>query len=140
MRGPCTWSNRSRHATWCLSSAGTCRRPSGPQPGARCRRRSRVRTAQLDAEDLLRALGQIRSTVSDTNERQAQRFSDQMILNGDASAGEELLAAVHVVGRAGESRVGHEVDGERGDVARFDDAPDGERGAELVAAVVEFVA
>ena len=55
-------------------------------------------------------------------------------------AGDELLTAVDVVGRAGESGVGHDVDGERGDVGRPNHAPDGQRGAELVAALVEVVA
>src|SRR5438128_3846065 len=54
--------------------------------------------------------------------------------------GDELLPAVDVVGRARESRVGHDVNGERGDVGRSDDAPDGKSGTELVAAVFEFIA
>ena len=37
-------------------------------------------------------------------------------------------------------RLRHEVDGERGDVRRADDAPDRERRAELLAARVELVA
>ena len=53
---------------------------------------------------------------------------------------EELLAAVDVVGRAGERGVGHEVHGECGDVGGSDDAADRERGAELVAALVELIA
>jgi len=52
----------------------------------------------------------------------------------------ELLAAVDVVGRAGDSGVGHQVHGERGDVGRPDHAPDGQRRAELIAAVVEVIA
>ena len=63
---------------------------------------------------------------------------------GDANGGrvsqDELLAAVDVVRRPGEGGVGHEVHGERGDVGRPDDAPDRQRGAELVAARVELVA
>jgi hypothetical protein len=55
-------------------------------------------------------------------------------------AGNELLPAVDVVGRAREGRVYHDVYGERGDVGRSDDAPDGKRGAKLIAAVFEFVA
>jgi hypothetical protein len=55
-------------------------------------------------------------------------------------AGDELLPAVDVVGRARECRVGHEVYRERGDIGRSDDAPDGKRGAELFAAVFELVA
>ena len=56
------------------------------------------------------------------------------------AAGDELLPAVDVVGRASESRVGHYVYSERGDVGRFDDTPDGKRGAKLIAAVFEFIA
>jgi hypothetical protein len=52
----------------------------------------------------------------------------------------ELLAAVDVVGRAGNRCVSHEVDGERGDVGRADHAPDGERRAELGTAGVQLVA
>ena len=50
-----------------------------------------------------------------------------------ASVRDELLAAVDVVGRAGERGVRHEVDGERGDVGRSDDASDRQRRAELLA-------
>jgi hypothetical protein len=42
-----------------------------------------------------------------------------------------------IVGRAREGRVGHDVYGERGDVGRPDDAPDGKRGAKLIATVFE---
>src|SRR3954447_20425873 len=49
------------------------------------------------------------------------------------SSGDELLAAVDVVGRAGECGVGHERNGERGDVGRSDDAADGQRRAQLLA-------
>jgi hypothetical protein len=51
-----------------------------------------------------------------------------------------LLAAVDVVGRAGDRRVGHDVHGEGGDVVRPDHAPDGQCRAELVAALVEVPA
>ncbi len=54
--------------------------------------------------------------------------------------GDELLPAVDVVGCAREGGVGHDVHGERGDVGRPDDAPDGKRGAKLIAAVFEFIA
>ena len=54
--------------------------------------------------------------------------------------GDELLAAVDVVGRAGEGRVGHDVHGEGGDVGRPNHAPDGKRSAELIAALVKVVA
>ena len=53
---------------------------------------------------------------------------------------DQLLAAVDVVGRAGERGVAHQVHGERGDVLRPDDAPDRQRGAQLLAARVELVA
>ena len=56
------------------------------------------------------------------------------------ASGDELLPAVDVVGCAREGRVGHDVYGERGDVGRPDDAPDGKRGAKLIAAVFEFIA
>ena len=49
-------------------------------------------------------------------------------------AGDELLPSVDVAGRAHEGRVGHAMYGEPGDVGRSDDAPDGKRGAELIAA------
>src|SRR5271155_4916140 len=55
-------------------------------------------------------------------------------------AGDELLPAVNVVRRASERRVAHDVYGERGDVGRFDDAPDGKRGAKVIAAVFKFIA
>src|SRR5204863_455465 len=56
------------------------------------------------------------------------------------SSGDELLPTVDVVRRAGERRVDHDVDGERGDVGRPDHAPDGQRGAQLVAAGIEIIA
>ena len=57
-----------------------------------------------------------------------------------ALAGDQLLPAVDVVGRAREGGVDHDMDGERGDVGRSDDAPDGKRGAQLIAAVFELIA
>ena len=54
--------------------------------------------------------------------------------------GQELLAAVDIVGRAGQRGVGHDVHGEGGDVGRPDHAPDGQRGAQLVAARIEVIA
>ena len=54
--------------------------------------------------------------------------------------GNQLLPAVDVVSRAGEGGVGHDVCGKRGDVGRSDDAPNGKRGAKLIAAIVEFTA
>jgi hypothetical protein len=51
-----------------------------------------------------------------------------------------LLAAVDVVGRAGERRLGHDVHGKRGDVGRSDHAPDRQRNTELVAALVQVIA
>jgi len=53
---------------------------------------------------------------------------------------DKLLAAVDGVGRAGQSRVAHDVGGQRGDVSRFDDASDWERGAQLVASLFEVSA
>ena len=53
---------------------------------------------------------------------------------------DELLAAVDVVGRAGERGVAHEVHGERGDVGGSDDTADRERGAQLPAALLELLA
>jgi hypothetical protein len=50
--------------------------------------------------------------------------------------GDGLLTAVDVIGRAGESRVDHDVYGERGDGGSCYDAPDGKGGAKLIAAVV----
>jgi len=51
-----------------------------------------------------------------------------------------LLPAVDVAGCARESRVGHNVDGERCHIGRSDDTPNGKRGAKLLAAVFEFIA
>jgi hypothetical protein len=52
---------------------------------------------------------------------------------------DELLPAVNVVRRAGEGCVGHDVDGERGDVGGRDNAADWERCPELAAALLELV-
>ena len=60
--------------------------------------------------------------------------------SGSGSSRDELLAAVDVVRRARECRVAHDVNGQRGDVSRSDDAPDGQRRAELVAPLVQVVA
>src|SRR5882724_9886589 len=57
--------------------------------------------------------------------------------NAVIGSGDELLAAVDVVCRAGEGGVGHEVNGERRDVGGSDDPPDGERRAQLLAPGVE---
>ena len=56
------------------------------------------------------------------------------------SSRDELLAAVDVIGRAGDCCVTHDVDGECSDVRRPDDAPDGQRRAELITPLVEVVA
>ncbi len=56
------------------------------------------------------------------------------------SSEDELLAAVDVVGRAGERRVGHHVDGERGDVGGADDAADRQCRPQLIAAFLESIA
>src|SRR3989442_12348608 len=63
-----------------------------------------------------------------------------LLMLASLATGDELLPAVDVVGRARQGRVGHDVYGERGDVGRSDDAPDGERGAKLIAAIFEFIA
>jgi hypothetical protein len=49
-----------------------------------------------------------------------------------AASFDEPLAAVDVVRRAGHCGVGHEVNGEGGDVGWSDDAPDRQRGAQLL--------
>ena len=54
-----------------------------------------------------------------------------------APSSEQLLASVDVVRGAGERGVGHQVDGQRGDVVRADDAADRQRGAQLFAAGIE---
>jgi hypothetical protein len=51
-----------------------------------------------------------------------------------------LLAAVDVVGRAGDRRVRHKVHGGSGHVVASDHAPDGKCVAELAAARVKLVA
>ena len=51
-----------------------------------------------------------------------------------ALAGDELLPAIDVVGRAREGLIDHDVDGERSDVGWTDDPPDGKSGAEPFAA------
>lgn len=53
---------------------------------------------------------------------------------------DELLAAVDVVGRAGQCGVGHDVDGESSHVGWSDDSPDWERPAQLIVAGFETVA
>src|SRR5207245_10714481 len=56
-----------------------------------------------------------------------------------SASGDQLLAAVDVVRPAGERGVGHQVHGELGDVVRADYPPDGQRGAELLAARLQVV-
>ena len=63
-----------------------------------------------------------------------------MLLVCCSLAGEQLLAAVDVVVRTRERRVAHDMYGERGDVGRPDDAPNGERGAELMAPLLKVIA
>src|SRR5262249_30982151 len=55
-------------------------------------------------------------------------------------AGDELLPAIDVVGRARDGRVDHDVDGERRDVGGSDDTPGGECGAELIPAGLALIA
>jgi Major Facilitator Superfamily len=52
---------------------------------------------------------------------------------------DELLAAVDVVRRAGERRVGHDVNSQRGHVGGADDAADRESRTQLVPAVLELI-
>src|SRR5579863_9246358 len=92
----------------------------------------RQRGSQLE---LNTCLMYVKTTTSATGSNRRFRASTALRLAGD-----ELLPAVDVVGRARERRVGHDVDGERGDVGRFDDTPDRKRGAKLIAAVFEFIA
>src|SRR5436309_206089 len=56
------------------------------------------------------------------------------------SPGDELLATVDVVGRAGERFIAHEVHGEGGEVGGPDHAADGQRGTQLLAPVLEVIA
>src|SRR3989442_16030564 len=63
-----------------------------------------------------------------------------LLMLASLATGDELLPAVDVVGRAREGSVGHDVYGERGDVGRSDDAPDGKRGTKLIAAVFQLIA
>jgi TetR/AcrR family tetracycline transcriptional repressor len=58
----------------------------------------------------------------------------------DLRARQELLPAVDVVGRPGDSRVDHQVHRQPGDVGRLDHPPDGQLGAELGAARVQVTA
>ena len=58
----------------------------------------------------------------------------------DVSALRELLTTVNVVGCAGKGRVGHQVDGQSGDVLRADHAADRERRAELLAPRIQLIA
>ena len=78
--------------------------------------------------------------AAESVDRRASAVCADALRGGLNLARDQLLPAVDVVGRARESRVDHDVYGERGDVGRFDDAPDGKRGAELIAAVVELIA
>ena len=50
---------------------------------------------------------------------------------------DEPLAAVDVERRAGDGGVGHDVDGHRGEICRRDHPADGQRGAQLLAPVLE---
>jgi hypothetical protein len=56
------------------------------------------------------------------------------------SSRRELLAAIDVIRRVSESRVSREVNCQRGNVGRSDDAADGERRAQLIARGLEPVA
>src|SRR5215471_13738308 len=61
-------------------------------------------------------------------------------VSGARSSRDELLAAVDIERRARQCCVAHDVNGQRGDVSRSDDAPDGQRRAELLAPLLEVVA
>jgi hypothetical protein len=65
--------------------------------------------------------------------------SDSGVRCGTFSAN-ELLTTIDVVRRAGKCRVGHDANGERRDVGRFDNAADRQRGSQLLATGVESVA
>src|SRR5271157_871039 len=64
----------------------------------------------------------------------------QRTITDQSESRDKLLAAVDVVRRAGDCRVAHDVDGQRRDVSRPDDAPNGQRRTELVTPSVEVVA
>ena len=53
---------------------------------------------------------------------------------------DELLATIDVIGRPCQGRVAHDVNGQRGDISRPDDAPDGQRRAELAPPLFEVIA
>src|SRR5262249_22691820 len=59
---------------------------------------------------------------------------------GTGSALDELLAAVDIEGRAGDRRVGHEMNGQCGNVRRTDDSPDRQRLAEVLTASAQLLA
>src|SRR3989475_1363240 len=113
-------------------------------PSTRCRRPSRTSTASAH-RTRRRRWPTCRSMWTDAVTRgrritpAAEWFIDNYYVIEEL-AGDELLPAVDVVGRTRQGRVGHDVYGERGDVGRSDDAPDGERGAKLIAAIFEFIA
>jgi hypothetical protein len=77
--------------------------------------------------------------VADSPEGIGEALQQERVRNRYSLA-EKLLPAVDVVGRACEGRVGHDVYGERSYVGWFDDPPDGECGAKLVATIFEFIA
>lgn len=53
---------------------------------------------------------------------------------------DELLPTINVVCCAGQGRVDHDVYGERSDIRRLNNAPDGKLGSKVVAALFEFIA
>jgi hypothetical protein len=65
---------------------------------------------------------------------------DRSARAGVRPASDELLSAVDVVGGAGQCRVDHQVDGERGDVFGPDDPSDRQCRDQLGAAVLELIA
>jgi hypothetical protein len=67
-------------------------------------------------------------------------FSPWCVTAPGSRSSDELLPTVDVVGRACERGVGHDVDGERGDVGGAYDPADRERRAQFVPALLESVA
>src|SRR5271156_4569676 len=53
---------------------------------------------------------------------------------------DELLAAIDVIRRTGQRRIGDDVDGERRDVFGADDTPDGKRCPQFAATLLESIA
>jgi hypothetical protein len=65
--------------------------------------------------------------------------SRPVLVRSLGASADELLATVDVDRGACDSGVGHEVDGKGRDILRLDDPPDGQGGAQLLAALVDVV-